>query len=297
MSHLPRTTIEQWAVLRAVIDEGGYAQAAEALNRSQSSVSYAIGRLKEALGVDLLEIQGRRAVLTERGAALLAEASSLIEDLQRLEARAQSMADGQPARVRILVDSLFPKSRLFDAMDRFAKTFPHIDIHLQETVRKMIGEANPDDYDVAVLVAPGTTPWTAPLAAMSMVCVARADHPLADSPRPLERSQLGRHVRVDIRGIELATATWGEDGAHVWLMNSVDAGIEAVRRGVGFGWLPEHMIGDDLQSGRLVRLPLKVGGVRNIPLGLHVNETRRQTIPAIEILMNLLQGKDPDAAS
>ena len=51
---IPRTTLEQWAVLAAVVDEGGFAQAAAALHRSQSAVSYAVARLQEALDVPLL---------------------------------------------------------------------------------------------------------------------------------------------------------------------------------------------------------------------------------------------------
>src|SRR5882672_671579 len=46
-----KTSLEQWAVLAAVIDSGGFAQAALALNRSQSAVSYAVARLQESLGL------------------------------------------------------------------------------------------------------------------------------------------------------------------------------------------------------------------------------------------------------
>ena len=56
---LAKTSLEQWAVLAAVVDQGGFAQAAETLHRSQSAVSYAVGRLQEALEVPLLAIQGR----------------------------------------------------------------------------------------------------------------------------------------------------------------------------------------------------------------------------------------------
>ena len=49
---LARTSLEQWAVLAAVVDRGGFAQAAAFLNRSQSAVSYA---MQEALDVPLLQ--------------------------------------------------------------------------------------------------------------------------------------------------------------------------------------------------------------------------------------------------
>ena len=69
MGVLAKTSLEQWAVLAAVVDEGGYAQAAAALHRSQSAVSYAVGRLQEELDVPLLVIEGRKAVLTQIGRA------------------------------------------------------------------------------------------------------------------------------------------------------------------------------------------------------------------------------------
>ena len=51
---LAKTTLEQWAVLAAVVDQGGFAQAARALHRSQSAVSYAVSRLQESIGLPLL---------------------------------------------------------------------------------------------------------------------------------------------------------------------------------------------------------------------------------------------------
>ncbi|MGD8689953.1 MAG: LysR family transcriptional regulator, partial [Gammaproteobacteria bacterium] len=67
---MPRITLEQWRALRAVVDHGGYAQAAEALHKSQSSVTYAIQKLESLLAVRAFEVQGRKAVLTEAGKAL-----------------------------------------------------------------------------------------------------------------------------------------------------------------------------------------------------------------------------------
>ena len=81
----PKSSLEQWAVLAAVVDEGGYAQAAAALHRSQPAVSYAVARLQEALDVALLSIEGRKAVLTPAGEVLLKRARSLLKDVESLE--------------------------------------------------------------------------------------------------------------------------------------------------------------------------------------------------------------------
>ena len=46
----PKSTFEQWRIFQAVVDCGGYAQAAEALNKSQSSLNHAVAKLQQSLG-------------------------------------------------------------------------------------------------------------------------------------------------------------------------------------------------------------------------------------------------------
>ena len=67
MAGTPRITLEQWRALQAVVEEGGYAQAAEALHKSQSTVTYAVQQIQKLLDVQVFEIRGRKAVLTDGG--------------------------------------------------------------------------------------------------------------------------------------------------------------------------------------------------------------------------------------
>ena len=71
MSEFPRISLEQWRALVAVVEHQGYAQAAAALNKTQSAISYAVHKIEEQLGVSLFELVGRRSVLTDAGAALV----------------------------------------------------------------------------------------------------------------------------------------------------------------------------------------------------------------------------------
>src|SRR3546814_13105103 len=107
-----KTTLEQWRVLQAIVEHGGYAQAAEALHRSQSSVSYMVARLQEQLGVPLLTIEGRKARLTESGKALLVQASDLLDDAARLEQRAARLEQGWEAQVRPVGDARSEERRV-----------------------------------------------------------------------------------------------------------------------------------------------------------------------------------------
>ncbi|MGA1273896.1 MAG: helix-turn-helix domain-containing protein [Burkholderiaceae bacterium] len=72
----PRASLEQWQALISIVEAGGYAQAAQQLNKTQSAITYLIGRLEELLGIRLFERQGRRAVLTAAGQARASLANS-----------------------------------------------------------------------------------------------------------------------------------------------------------------------------------------------------------------------------
>ena len=90
-----RITLDQWRAFLAVVDAGGYAQAAAALHKSQSTVSYAVRKIESLLGVKVFEIKGRKAVLTEAGRVLHRRAQTLVEEAATL---------GMPVgRVRLIV--------------------------------------------------------------------------------------------------------------------------------------------------------------------------------------------------
>lgn len=91
---LPRISLEQWAAFKAVVDEGSFARAAEALNKSQSSISYAIARLNELLPAPVLELAGRKAVLTREGKVMYRRASQLLAQAEAAEQTAQLLSRG-----------------------------------------------------------------------------------------------------------------------------------------------------------------------------------------------------------
>ena len=117
--NLPKTTLEQWAVLAAVVDEGGFAQAASVMNRSQSAISYTVARLQESLDLALLVVEGRKSVLTPYGQTLLTRARMLVKELETLELLASSLKQGWERKLENQINDL-PK---FDDVFRQAKRY------------------------------------------------------------------------------------------------------------------------------------------------------------------------------
>jgi DNA-binding transcriptional LysR family regulator len=267
--NLPRTTLEQWAVLAAVVDQGGFAQAAATLNRSQSAVSYSVARLQEALGLALLAVEGRKSVLTPEGESLLARARNMIKDLDTLESVARSLKKGWESELTLVVDAAFPRSSLLSIVAELQTTCPSTQIQLSDVVLSGAEEAILEgvaDLVVTSRVPPGHLgDW---ILDVDFIAVARPDHPLFLLERELTTDDLVRHVQAVVR--DSGTSHPRDEG---WLgaqrrftVSSMDASLATIAAGLAYAWLPEHMLREQLQGGALRRLPLVSGASRKVSL-------------------------------
>lgn len=133
-----KTTLEQWALLEKVVELGSFAKAAEETNRSQSSVSYNLALLQERLGVTLLTPEGRRAVLTPAGELLLNQVKPLLKAFLWVETRAATLQNGTRTRLDLMVDSIFPRKRLFAILKQFQQARPQTQVRLTEVWRMVM---------------------------------------------------------------------------------------------------------------------------------------------------------------
>lgn len=86
-----RVSLQEWRSFHAVVECGGYANAAEFLHRTQPAISYSIAKLEQRLGIPLLKIEGRKAQLTELGMKLVVRSRMLLEQAIELEQFAESL--------------------------------------------------------------------------------------------------------------------------------------------------------------------------------------------------------------
>lgn len=270
----PRTTLEHWHVLQAIVEYGSFARAAEALHRSQSSVSYMVARLQEQLATPLLEIEGRKARLTEAGAALLAQAGRLLDDAHALEQRARDLKAGWEAEIRLVVDGLFPRPLLTQVLGEINAGCPQSRLLLRETVLSGAEDAllaREADVVICNSLPPGFL--GDPLMDIEFIAVAHPDHALhrlaAEQSRELGMDDLARELHIVVRD----SGTQGRDDGWLgstrrWTVTSGSTRLALMRAGLGFGWAPLAHIADDLAAGRLRPLPLREGRQRKRTLYL-----------------------------
>jgi len=287
----PRVTLEQWRVLQAVVDKGGFAQAAEALHKSQSSVSYTVAKLQEQLGYPLLLIEGRKAKLTERGDVLLRRSRHLIKEAVDLEELASTLGQGWEPELEVVVDQVFPTLALLRALKDFEPQSQGTQVQLKQVVLSGGTEALKHGHPDLVLSSMVPKGYLAdPIVEVEMVAVAAADHPLNKETLPINNERLSRELQLVIRDSAVETSMdsgWlGADRR--WTVSSVQSSLEIVTSGIGFAWLPKAEIYEALKSRKLKALNLVSGGERSFYMYAIFGKGER-TGPAARLLVELLQ--------
>jgi DNA-binding transcriptional LysR family regulator len=264
MSQHPRISLEQWRALLAVVDAGGYAQAAAALHKSQSSVTYAVQKLEALLGVRAFKVVGRKARLTPSGEVLYRRARSLLEEASALEGAAGSLAAGWESELRIAAEIIFPTWLLLRCCARFGEEHPQTRIELYETVLGGTDEALQQrrvDLAICSQIPAGFTGDA--LMRLRFIPVAHPGHALHQLGRELTLQDLRRHRHLIIRdsGSQRRSGSWlGAEQS--WTVSQKATSIHAASTGLGFAWYADDTIRGELERGELKQLPMREGKER-----------------------------------
>jgi DNA-binding transcriptional LysR family regulator len=284
-----KISLDQWTTLVSVVESGSYAKAGERLHKSQSTLTYAIQKLEEVLGVKAFEIRGRRAVLTPLGEVLYRRGKALVEEATRLEQAARELAQGWEPEIRLAVEVIYPTWLLLQCLDRFARERPETRIELLETVLGGNEEAlvqGKVHFAIGPVVPAGFIGDV--LMPVRFVCMAAPAHPLHQLGRPVTLEDLRQHRHLVIRdsGVQRADRAWLNEQR--WTVSHKATSIRAAVMGLGYSWYPEDSVREELERGALRPLPLREGGERAATLHL-VYADRDSAGPGTRRLAQIIQ--------
>lgn len=290
----PRISLEQWAAFKAVVDEGSFSRAAEALNKSQSSVSYALSKLNEQLPSPVLELSGRKAVLTEEGKVLYRRATELLQQALATEHTASQLAKGIEPEVVIAVDGLMEPGQLIPVLDTFSQQFPMTRLRMLET--QLSGTVEALLEKKADLVIGNQVPVGhigVPLTVIRMIAVAHPAHPLFLSPSDagINDFELRSWRQVVIRDSghrRVQDAGWlGSEQR--WTVSHFSTSLKVLNAGLAFGFMPYDWVKKALDTGTLKELPLSMGAERRLPMYLMMSASGDCVGPATSALAHILR--------
>ncbi|HHJ17552.1 MAG TPA: LysR family transcriptional regulator [Gammaproteobacteria bacterium] len=253
-------SLDALRVLDAIARRGSFAAAAEDLHRVPSSVTYAIQKLEESLGVSLFDRRGHRARLTSAGESLLREGRDLLTVADGVVRNVKRVATGWEAELRIAIGDLISSTKVLELCEGFYQVAPDIRLRLSSEVLGGVWDALVSERADLVIGAPGEGPpgggyALKPLGEVEFVFVVAPGHPLAKAPEPLSQDLIRRYRAVAAadtsRGLPPRTVGL-LPGQRVLTVPDLHTKREAQKKGLGVGYLPRHMIAEDIAAGDLL---------------------------------------------
>lgn len=254
-----KLTLEALQLLDAIDVRGSFAAAAEELHRVPSAVTHAIRRLEEDLGVALFDREGRRAVPTPAGRALLEEGRHLLRAAGELECRVKRVATGWESALTIAVDASINAAALFPLIAQFDRDNGGTRLRLTNEVLGGTWDAVATGRADLAVGAPGEPPpgggWSLrPLGPLEFAFAVAPGHPLAAVPEPLTAETVAPHRVVVLadtsRQLLARTAGLSSDGD---TLTVGEAGLKlaAILAGLGVGHVPRGTAERLAADGRL----------------------------------------------
>ena len=260
---LDGVSLDQLRAFIAAVDEGSFSAGARKLHRAQSAVSELVSNLEAQLGVALFDRSERYPKLTPAGVQLVADARSVVANVDLLKARAKGISRGLESELSAVVDVLFPIEAIAESAKEFRDRFPRTPLRLY--VEALGGAYQPVLDGRCSLGVVGSLP-IAPdsmtlerLQGLPMILVAARDHPLALISGVIPKTELAKHVQLVLTDRSELTAgrEFGVLSPLTWRLGDLFAKHAFLLKGLGWGGMPVHAVKQDLLEGRLVKLSVE----------------------------------------
>ena len=250
--------LEQMQLFVSVAEQRSFSAVARDQRKAQSAVSSSIALLEADLGVSLFErSSGRQPRLTGAGSALLEEAREVLRQCERLNGRAQALMRGQEARLRLAQDEAMPYQPVLDSLEALAEQFPSLEVQLAsaaqgDVARKLVQR----QADLGLLFYHEQIPEALErrvLGSVEMVTVCGVGHPLAAGGQ-VNCQQMAQHRQLLMATHSSVYPGSEQASPQVWRADSFYVLAEWLMRGLGWGWLPRHVVQYPAYQGQMVEL-------------------------------------------
>jgi DNA-binding transcriptional LysR family regulator len=278
-------TYDQLCAFHAVATLGTFAAAAKALHKSQPAVTKLVQNLEGELEVVLFDRAAYRATLTDAGRLFSERAARVVSETESLASYGRALGRGAEPLVRLVIEAVTPLPPVLEAVSRMRAEFPVVRFELRtERLAGTMESLTDGSADMVIANAAALDVRrmdTAPFAQVRILPVVRRDHPLAKagSPAPLavlrEYPQVvltdsARDERARSQAINLL------DGGLRWTVTDVSAKLRIIEAGLGWGGLPEHVVGEGIRKGVLVALSVRQFDTETIDLVVVRRQDRAQ---------------------
>jgi DNA-binding transcriptional LysR family regulator len=243
-----------------------FTKAAKRLGVPKSSVSRAIHRLENRLGVRLVERTTRSVALTEVGELYLNRCQRVLEEAEQADLAVGALQAKPSGTLRVGAPVAFARSILGPTMGEFLTIYPELRLHLQ----LLNGDESPREGSLDVVIRAGQLENSGllvkPLMRIRLGAYASPDYlanrNLPDSPADLPQLNCIT-TNCDTPGGQEDFAIWrlrrGVDLKEVRVSVRVSVPDPTINHqlalaGAGVALLAQSVVREDVEQGRLIRI-------------------------------------------
>lgn len=245
-----------------VVDHGGFAAAARALDMQKSKLSRRILALEERLGVRLLNRSSRRFSVTEIGREFYDRCVAMLVEAEAAEQVIAEMRAEPRGVIRVACPVALLNFQFGALIARFMAENPAIEVHLESTNRRV--DVIAEGYDVAIRVRfPPLQPTELVMRTLDTSTQCLVASPGLVPVRPKSPADLHEWPSVDF-GPPRRDHQWRLETAdgqtadvhHRPRLVTDDMAVlrQAALGSVGIAQLPTMMIWQDIEAGRLIHV-------------------------------------------
>lgn len=241
----------------AVVDRGSFTQAAKVLDVSTSHISRSVSQLESRLGVALLKRTTRSLNLTEAGQQYAASLHSIQSAMEEANLALQGEQQEPKGKIKISCAGDFASKQIAPKLAQFCQRYSHVSITMDFNNRNVDLIAEGVDLAIRFGRMADSNLIARPLSTRVMTLVASPEY-LARFPAPSHPEQLIEH-----NCLIAVTNRWrfnmGDNikefkVAGRWRSNNGEALLQACLSGLGIAHLAYDIVGDYIESGKLVSL-------------------------------------------
>jgi DNA-binding transcriptional LysR family regulator len=246
-------------LLVEILDAGNLSQAARKMKMTRANVSYHLGQLERAVGVQLVRRTTRRVEPTEVGLRLYQHGLSIRNELLAAQETVTTLGRGLQGRVRISVPSGYGQMVMGQWLIEFKQLYPGIVLEVRFENR--VGDLVSEEIDIAVRVMaePPQTLVARELGPVRyLACASRGYAEAKGLPNELEALRMAPLITSAVIGRQLRLSAYrGAERQEVTLEPTLISEHfpflrEAVLAGLGVGLVPDYVVQDAVASGQIV---------------------------------------------
>ena len=258
-------TLDALRAIEAIHQQGSFAGAAKVLFKVPSALTYTIAKLESDLNVALFDRSKKRAVLTSAGQLIVEQGQQLLVATSALENAVQQLETGWETQLSITLDTLVPLPIIFSLISEFDQLNKMTEISINEEVLSGSWESLLSNHAQIVVGATGDLPKgninVVEIAKVEFCFAVAANHPLAEKTQIITGDDIRKFASIVVTdsATSYTRRTTGLlDTRRVIRVSNMSAKINAQSMGLGIGFLPKHMIIDELRQGTLVIKEIEV---------------------------------------